>query len=107
MAEEEKPFICFKNGWNMKIEPRNRKGWLYLSLWMLALLPIVFTFTWLMNRELSTAQSAAYITGFTLVMIGWGFAMSRWMKARSEVIDMNLMIDFMREREAQKKRGRR
>lgn len=107
MAEQEKPFICFKTGTSIKIEPRNRTGWLYLSLWMLALVPIVAVFTWLMSRELSTMQNAAYITGFTLVMIAWGIAMSRWMKARSEVVDMEDLLKIKRELDRQKKRGGR
>ena len=88
MAEQDKPFICYKSGWNLKFMPRNAVGWWALLLWLVAL----------------AIPTAAYVTGYVLLTVGWSLAMLRWMYLRSEVVDMNELLKLKRELDARNKR---
>lgn len=103
MTEQDKPFVCYKSGWNLKIMPRNAAGWGTLALWLLLLAGPTGLFIWLMSRQPSDAQIAAYVTGYVLLTLGWSLAMLRWMYLRSEVIDMNELLKLKRELDARKR----
>jgi hypothetical protein len=107
MAETDKPFICYKKGWNIQIVPRNRAGWIALGWWMLSLLPPTGGFMWLMADEPTGAKAIAYTVGFTLMMLAWGIGMIVWTKNRSEVVDLDELLKLKRELDARKGRGRR
>lgn len=107
MAEQEKPFICYKAGLKMSIQPRNRAGWIYFTLWMLSLAPLIGGFARLMSTGPTGARGIAYLTGFVLIISLWAIAMIVWMKNRSEVVDMNELMKLKRELEAKKRRGSR
>lgn len=104
MAEQDKPFICYKSGWNLKITPRNAAGWWALALWMLIFAAPTALFVWLMTLRLSDARIAAIVTGYVLFNVLWGLAMLRWMYLRSEVIDMKELLNLKRELDARKRR---
>jgi pheromone shutdown protein TraB len=104
MTDQDKPFVCYKSGWNLKISPRNAAGWKALLLWMLALAVLTAPFVWLVARQPSDAQVAAYVTGYVLLTVGWSLAMLRWMYQNSEVIDLNELLKLKRELDARKKR---
>ena len=104
MAEQDKPFVCYKSGWNLKITPRNAAGWRALLVWMLALVLLTAPFVWLMARQPSEAQVAAYVAGYVLLTVGWSLAMLRWMYLNSEVIDINELLKLKRELDARKGR---
>ncbi|MFM5925219.1 MAG: hypothetical protein ACKOPG_13635 [Novosphingobium sp.] len=106
MREPEKPFVCYKSKWSMKIMPRGRAGWTASGLWMLAMLALTGTFVWLMGEKPTGAKVAAYVAGYTLAMCGWAIAMIAWMKARSEVIDMDELLELKRELDRKKQSGR-
>jgi hypothetical protein len=107
MAEQEKPFICYRKGWSMQIVPRGRAGWTYFVLWMLSIAPLIGCFALLVSTEPTGAKEIAYTTGFVLIMFLWAIAMIVWMKNRSEVVDMDEMLKLKREADARKGRGRR
>lgn len=106
MAESDKPFICYKAGLKMSIQPRNRAGWIYTALWTVSMGPLIGGFVWLMSAEPTGAREIAYATGFVLVMLLWVIAMTIWMKNRSEVVDMDEMLKLKREVDARKGRRR-
>ncbi|MFO1255523.1 MAG: hypothetical protein U1E37_07615 [Sphingomonadaceae bacterium] len=107
MAESDKPFICYKSGWSMKIVPRNKAGWIALAWWMLSLVPLTGGFIWLLADEPTAGKAAAYTAAYTLVMLGWAIGMIVWTKNRSEVVDMEELLKLRRELDARKNRGRR
>jgi hypothetical protein len=107
MAEPEKPFICYKKGWSMQIVPRNKAGWIALTLWIVSLVPPAVGFTWLMAGEPTEGKAIAYTIGFTLMMLAWGGGMIIWTKNRSEVVDLDELLKLKRELEAKKRRGSR
>ena len=104
MAEQDKPFVCYKSGWSLKITPRNAAGWRALLVWMLALALLTAPFVWLFARQHSDAQVAAYVTGYVLLTVGWSLTMMRWMYLRSEVIDIDELLKLKRELDARKRR---
>ena len=104
MAEQDKPFICYKSGWNLKIMPRNAAGWGALLMWLVVLAIPTALFVLLLTRQHSDAQIAAYVTGYVLLTVGWSLAMLRWMYLHSEVVDMNELLKLKRELDARNKR---
>ncbi|MFM5953591.1 MAG: hypothetical protein ACKOPE_04720 [Novosphingobium sp.] len=106
MPEPEKPFICYKSKWSMKITPRGRAGWIATGPWMLAMLALTGTFVWSMGGKPTGAEVAAYVAGYTLAMGFWAIAMIVWMKAHSEVVDMDELLELKRELDRQKQSGR-
>lgn len=109
MRDEDNPFICYKQGWNMKIVPRNAAGWKALRLWMLAtLLPVLFIIP-IAIHFVDTPQEPIIIWATLPVILIVGvisIAMIRWMKVRSEIIDVDGLVEIMREQDRTRK-GRR
>lgn len=92
-AASEKPFIAYRNGWMLSIQPRNAAGWKAFALWMLPLLAIiglaVYLGALLERSGMSEAKAALIIIPSILVPTGiWAFAMVRWMMARADIIDV-------------------
>ena len=88
MRGEDKPFVCVRNGWNIKISPRNASGWLAFGLWMAAFFAMTGLFTWAMASEEKPVLHATYTGIFIVAAIVHAVVMIRWMMARSEVIDL-------------------
>jgi hypothetical protein len=107
MAGEDKPFVCIKRGWAMQIIPRNAAGWRALAAWMLALAPIAGLYIWALSDDPGTEDVVVATVLYSVVMAIWAIAMIRWTKARSEVIDLNELIAWKKERDEARKRGRR
>ncbi len=107
MAEQDKPFVCYKSGWNLKIMPQNAAGWWAMFVWLLIFAGPTALFLWLIARQPSDPQIAAYVTGYVLLTIGWSLAMLRWMYLRSEVVDVNALLKLKRELDARKAAGKR
>lgn len=107
MRDEDKPFICYQQGWNIKIMPRNAAGWRALGLWMLVLLLPSFALIPIAIRLDDTPQEHLAIWAMVpllAIMAVTSVAMIRWMKARSEIVDMDELLAIKRERDAAKKR---
>lgn len=107
MTDEDKPFICYKSGLNLKITPRSAAGWRSFAVWMAAILGLTGGFVVLVTRPLTQAQVIYATAGFTILILALSVAMVRWMYVRSEVVDMNELLELKRERERQTRRGRR
>ena len=88
MAQEEKPFVCYRKGrWQMKLEPRNAAGWRALGWWMLVFvlataLHLGCVIAWKDRPVLPGVATMIYLA----FVLGWAINMIRWMLARSEVI---------------------
>jgi hypothetical protein len=87
MRDEDKPFVCYKRGLSLKIQPRNAEGWRQFGLWMMAIGPMTCLFIWAMSTHPRPVQIAVYVTFYVAAMLTWAFNMVRWMLARSEIID--------------------
>ena len=100
MSEEDKPFIYYKTGrWSFKIAPRNAAGLRASIFWVLALAPIAGLFIWAINRAQTDVVRALYIGLYIAAMLLWSMAMLRWMKARSEIVDFNELLQIKREQD--------
>lgn len=104
MRDDDKPYICVRNGWMVQITPRNRQGWLGLGAWMLPFLLLTFGFTPLLSGETGEEVIVALAGLFLLVTVGWLVLMIRWMMARSEIVDLKDIEAMKRDR---KKGGKR
>ena len=106
MEDKDKPFICYQSGWSLKIVPRGAAGWWSVAAWMLALAPICGLFIWAMSRDPSRGQQIALVAAYLAALALWSVAMIRWMRARSEVIDVAELLALKRERDRAAARGR-
>jgi Flp pilus assembly protein TadB len=100
MREEDKPFVCYQRGrWSFKIAPRNAAGVRASIVWMLALAPIIGLFVWAMNVAQSSTHIVTYTALYLAAMLVWAVSMIRWMKARSEIVDLEELMQIKRERD--------
>ncbi len=107
MREEDKPFICYKSRTSMKIQPRGAEGWKHAGLWQLPFLTILGIYIWVMSTYPRPVLVAVY-TALHLAATGvWLWQMMRWMKARSEIIDLDKMVDLKRQQDEALRRGRK
>lgn len=110
MRDGDKPFICYKQGWNIKILPRNAEGWRALCLWMLALMGPTFALLPIAISLDDTPQESAVFWWLVPMLLITGLiaaAMIRWMMARSEIVDINALLEIKREQDRAKKRSGR
>lgn len=107
MSDPIKPFICYKAGLKMSIQPRTAAGWRAFAGWMAIMAALTGGFVWLMQGRHGAGAAAALVAGYTLAMVCWGVGMARWMYVRSEVVDMAELLELKRQRDAEAKRGRR
>jgi uncharacterized membrane protein len=112
MRDEDKPFICYKQGWNIKISPRNAAGWRAFGLWLLPFFAATAVFVAVVaamdeKGVSATTINLALVLPFILGTIIWAIAMIRWMMARSEIVDVNGLLEMKREQDRAKKRSGR
>jgi hypothetical protein len=111
MREEDKPFICYQQSkWMFQITPRNAAGWRAFGLWMVAAMAPALAFTPFAITLEDTPQEHLVLWATIPLLLIMGviiFAMIRWMKARSQIIDVNAVAKLHAEQARQaKKRGR-
>jgi uncharacterized membrane protein len=113
MRDEDKPFICYQqNKFLFQITPRNAAGWRAMGLWMLPFLAAtaaLVAITVKLDEKGASAMTInlAIVLPFLIGTAIWCIAMIRWMKARSQIVDLNAVAKFQQEQERQaKKRGR-
>ncbi len=105
MRDEDKPFIFYRTGkWSFKIAPRNAAGVRATLCWVLALAPIVGLFIWALSTAPNDGIMKLYIVIYGAAMLAWSFAMFRWTKARSEIVDFDELIRLKRELDRAEKR---
>lgn len=112
MRDEDKPFVYYKTGSGFKISPRNAAGWRAFVAWMLAFFCATGIFVWATvaadNAGWGDRKMLLLLTvPFLCVTAIWVFAMIRYMKARSEIVDMDSLIQLKREIDRNKKRNSR
>ena len=101
MRDDDPMFVYYKSGWSFQIKPRNRRGWVAFGLWMFALSPVLGLFIWVMEGADLATMIIATIGLLALTGL-WSIAMIVWMKARSEIIDLDA---FTEERRRNDRRG--
>ncbi len=107
MRDEDKPFVLYRRGpGNFNIVPRGRKGWGLMGLWLILLVPVVAAFAIYAEGREGEPEFFVALGLFLAAMLVWTVAMVRWMKARSEVVDVGQMLEMKREAE-RKGRGNR
>jgi hypothetical protein len=104
MRDEDKPFICYRNGkWAIRIQPRNAAGWRAMAVWILALVPGVALFATTMANSSSEGTKTVALLTYVLFMILWAVAGFRWMLARSEIVDVEALLAIKRRQDADKR----
>jgi hypothetical protein len=109
MRDEDKPFVYYKMGSGVKISPRNAAGWRAFAAWIGAFFGATGVFVWATavadNAGWEDSKILLFLTlPFLFVTAVWVFAMIRYMKARSEIVDVDSLLQSKREQEAKKKR---
>jgi hypothetical protein len=112
MREEDKPFICYKSKWSVKIMPRNAAGWRYTLYWMLPFFAMVAGTIWISTILESNGTDeqkivAVVVTSFVVLSTAWAVALIRWTRNRSEIIDMDELVALKRELDRSNKLKRR
>lgn len=104
MRDEDKPFILYKSGFGFRIVPRNAAGYRATFVWLLSLAPVVGAFIYAMSQVEDGISVAIAIALYTAAMLTWVILGVRWMKARSEVVDMRELLEIKRERDRNRNR---
>ena len=112
MRDEEKPFVYYKSGSGVKISPRNAAGWRACAVWMAALFGASGVFVWASvvagEAGWDDRKILLFLTlPFLLVTGVWALAMFRYMKARSEIVDVDSLLQIKRDIDRTDKRKRR
>jgi hypothetical protein len=112
MRDEEKPFVYYKSGSGVKISPRNAAGWRAFAVWMVALFGASGVFVWASvvadEAGWDDRKVLLFLTlPFLLVTGVWALAMFRYMKARSEIVDIDSLLQIKRDIDRTDKRKRR
>jgi hypothetical protein len=112
MRDDEKPFVYYKSGSGVKISPRNAAGWRAFAVWMLALFCATGVFVWvtIIADEVGWDDSSVLLfltLPFLLVTGVWALAMFRYMKARSEIVDVDSLLQIKRDIDRVDQRKRR
>mgnify|MGYP000473374805 CR=1 FL=1 len=102
MRDEEKPFVYYKSGSGVKISPRNAAGWRAFAVWMLALFCATGAFVWVSIVADEAGWNDRIILlfltlPFLLVTGVWALVMFRYMKARSEIVDVDSLLQIKRD----------
>jgi hypothetical protein len=108
VRDEDKPFICYRQGrWGMKIVPRNAAGWRAVIIWVFALMVISVPFVFAMGKQPTGILSLVSLLLYAVAISIWSFALVRWTKQRSEIVDLDELLKIKRERDkAAKNTGR-
>ncbi len=99
--EPTKDFVAHKGRMGVKITPQTARGWRYFILWMIGLmLPLVpFVVLSIMVNDTPNEHYVFWALGPSLLLTFGGiWVMTRWMLARSEVIDMNEIAQWKRDK---------
>lgn len=112
MRDEEKPFVYYKSGSGVKISPRNAAGWRAFAVWMFALFCATGVFVWTTivadEAGWDDRNILLFLTlPFLLVTGVWALVMIRYMKARSEIVDLDSLLQIKRDIDRADKRKRR
>jgi hypothetical protein len=112
MREEDKPFVCYKSKWSMKIVPRNAEDWRYLFYWMLPFFGMIALNIWasaaLEANGMDDQKIVLVVVPIFLILTTiWTVALIRRTKNRSEIIDMDELVALKRDLDRQNNAKRR
>lgn len=96
-----KDFVCYKSGWAMKFVPQTANGWKYTGIWTLILMLPAVPFAVFASAVDDTPQEHWAIWAMIPLFIIIGlliWQMSKWMLARSDVIDANDIAQWKRDK---------
>jgi len=110
--DEDKPFICYKSKWSMKIVSRHAEGWRYIIFWMLPFFAMIAINIWV--RAVLDANGmndlkivAVVVPIFLIPTTFWTLALIHWSKSRSGIIDLDELFAMKREPDRTKRPKRR
>lgn len=107
MRDEDKPFIVYQSGpWNFKIVPRGSAGWRLFGVWMALSLAMTGLFVWFAVSYPEGPMHFAGLAAYLLALLVWMIGSIRWMKARSEVVDVQALLQQKRENKRKRRSGR-
>lgn len=86
MRQSDKPFVCYRQGWLIRIVPRNGLGWRLFAMWMASMALLVGVFIAVLASEPGPGGEIAAVIGILVAVAIWVVAMIRWMMARSEIV---------------------
>lgn len=99
MSRSEKPFVAYRSGrWGLTIVPRTAAGWRAFLVWMATLVPLTGAFLWFASAEQKGPALWIGVAAYLIALAGWSVCMARWMLARSEIITLEDLQAFRRER---------
>lgn len=105
MSRTEKPFVAYRSGrWGLTIVPRTAAGWRAFLVWMATLAPLTGAFAWFASAEQKGPVLWFGVAAYLIALTGWSVCMVRWMLARSEIVTLEDLQAFRREREKAKRR---
>ena len=107
MRDEDQPFILYKSGFGFRIVPRNAAGYRATFVWLALLAPIVGAFAYVMSHVEDGTTHAVATGAYIAAMLAWSILGIRFMKARSEVVDMRELLELKRERDRDRNSKRR
>lgn len=93
MAQDEKLFVCHKNGWIVNFQPRNAAGWRALAFWLLSLVPPAGLFMLGSSGKPNNVQAVAFLLLYLVSLVVWAWLFMKWMFARSEIVDLRQQGD--------------
>jgi hypothetical protein len=107
MRDEDKPFILTRYRWGgFNIEPRNRRGWQLMLIWLALPLPLIGGFALFTQKQSEGPVFAAVLTAFVILMAVWAIGGIIWMRASAEEIDVEDLLKLKREQERKRRGGR-
>jgi hypothetical protein len=96
MKDHDKPFLCYRNGWDIKIVPANAAGWWALCMWVAPVLLGSAGFMVAITKA-SRATTVSATMLFILALVAWGILMTRWMMVRSKMVSLEELKQLTRQ----------
>lgn len=104
-SRNEKPFILVRRGrFIFNITPRNASGWIQMGVWMALFAAMTAGFSRFDEARPAGSTFGAADAAFLVCVLVWAIGGVWWMRARSEVVDLEQMLKLKREAE-RKRRG--
>lgn len=105
MREQDKPFVMYRRGpWNFTIMPRGKAGWTQFGVWMAVFAVPTVVFAVYNERLEGRPEFWGAVALYLTAVLVWSLAGIRWMRARSEVVDIEKLLRQQREHDRNRRR---
>lgn len=105
MRDSDKPFVMYRRGpWNFTITPRGTAGWLQFGAWMAVFVVMTAAFAIYGESVEGQPEFRVALALYLAAVLVWSLASIRWMKARSEVVDVQEILRLKRGNEQKRSR---